>query len=73
MIVRFTDPVPLPLPLPLFPPVQAYLVLSDGTFFRGKSFGARAPVAGELVFNTGMVGYPESMTDRTFSRTPKWC
>lgn len=53
--------------------MQALLVLSDGTIFRGKSFGARNPTAGELVFNTGMVGYPESMTDRTHTSTSLTC
>lgn len=39
------------------------LVLEDGTKFHGKSFGYEAPVAGEVVFNTAMMGYPESLTD----------
>ena len=39
------------------------LVLSDGTKFHGKSFGSEKPVAGEVVFNTAMMGYPESLTD----------
>ena len=38
------------------------LVLSDGTKFHGKSFGYEKPVAGEVVFNTAMMGYPESLT-----------
>ena len=38
------------------------LVLEDGTTFHGKSFGYEAPVAGEVVFNTAMTGYPESLT-----------
>ncbi len=42
------------------------LVLSDGTRFRGKSFGYDAPVAGEVVFNTAMMGYPESLTDPSY-------
>ncbi len=45
----------------------AALLLEDGTFFLGKGFGAEATVVGELVFNTGMVGYPESMTDPSYS------
>jgi carbamoyl-phosphate synthase small subunit len=45
----------------------AVLLLEDGTFFLGKGFGAEATVVGELVFNTGMVGYPESMTDPSYS------
>ena len=43
------------------------LVLEDGSEFSGLVFGARRPVAGEVVFNTGMVGYPESMTDPSYS------
>ena len=43
------------------------LVLSDGTKFRGKSFGYDAPVAGEVVFNTAMTGYPESLTDPSYA------
>ncbi|MGF0098617.1 glutamine-hydrolyzing carbamoyl-phosphate synthase small subunit [Prevotella sp. SGI.027] len=42
------------------------LVLSDGTCFHGKSFGYDAPVAGEVVFNTAMMGYPESLTDPSY-------
>lgn len=42
------------------------LVLSDGTRFHGKSFGYDAPVAGEVVFNTAMMGYPESLTDPSY-------
>ena len=45
----------------------AVLLLEDGTLFLGKGFGADATVVGELVFNTGMVGYPESMTDPSYS------
>ena len=42
------------------------LVLSDGTEFEGISFGADRSAAGEAVFNTGMVGYPEAMTDPSY-------
>lgn len=42
------------------------LVLSDGTRFHGESFGYDAPVAGEVVFNTAMMGYPESLTDPSY-------
>ena len=42
------------------------LVLKDGTIFSGKAFGAEKSAAGEVVFNTGMVGYPESMTDPSY-------
>lgn len=43
------------------------LALQDGTKFHGKSFGYDAPVAGEVVFNTAMMGYPESLTDPSYA------
>lgn len=43
------------------------LVLQDGTKFKGKSFGYEKPVAGEVVFNTAMMGYPESLTDPSYA------
>src|SRR5574344_448806 len=43
------------------------LVLDDGTKFHGKSFGYEHPVAGEVVFNTAMMGYPESLTDPSYA------
>lgn len=43
------------------------LVLSDGTRFHGMSFGYEKPVAGEVVFNTAMMGYPESLTDPSYA------
>ena len=43
------------------------LVLQDGTKFKGKSFGYDRPVAGEVVFNTAMMGYPESLTDPSYA------
>ncbi len=43
------------------------LILSDGTQFHGRSFGFDAPVAGEVVFNTAMMGYPESLTDPSYA------
>jgi carbamoyl-phosphate synthase small subunit len=46
---------------------QATLVLKDGTKLLGKSFGADVSSAGELVFSTGMVGYPESFTDPSYT------
>lgn len=42
------------------------LELQDGTAYQGYSFGARKSIAGELVFQTGMVGYPESVTDPSY-------
>lgn len=43
------------------------LLLDDGTEFHGTSFGAEHPVAGEVVFNTAMSGYPESLTDPSYA------
>ena len=45
----------------------AYLVLSDGTVFRGESFGADAEAFGEVVFNTSMTGYQEMLTDPSYA------
>jgi carbamoyl-phosphate synthase / aspartate carbamoyltransferase len=60
-----------------YPPVSAQLLdaadeglisleLEDGAIYQGYSFGAQRSVAGELVFQTGMVGYPESITDPSY-------
>lgn len=61
-----------------YPPVAAQILdgekdqclisleLQDGTVYQGYSFGANKSVAGELVFQTGMVGYPESITDPSY-------
>ena len=43
------------------------LVLQDGTEFKGKSFGYEKSVVGEVVFNTAMMGYPESLTDPSYA------
>ena len=43
------------------------LILDDGSRFQGKSFGYEKPVAGEVVFNTAMTGYPESLTDPSYA------
>jgi len=50
------------------PPIRKplFLVLEDGSAFGGFSFGADAETVGEVVFNTGMVGYPESFTDPSY-------
>jgi len=45
---------------------DAKLVLEDGTIFNGYSFGYEGSVAGEVVFNTAMTGYPESLTDPSY-------
>ena len=42
------------------------LILEDGTEFTGLSFGAKKSISGELVFNTAMTGYPESLTDPSY-------
>lgn len=44
----------------------ALLVLADGTAYRGWSFGANTTVVGEVVFNTGMTGYQEVLTDPSY-------
>ncbi len=57
-----------------FPPVdhplgrsrRARIVLDDGSAFEGYHFGALAATSGEVVFATGMVGYPESITDPSY-------
>ena len=49
------------------PPQQALLVLADGTVLRGLPFGARGTAIGEVVFNTGMTGYQEVMTDPSYA------
>ncbi|MBT3463400.1 glutamine-hydrolyzing carbamoyl-phosphate synthase small subunit [archaeon] len=46
--------------------MSAKLILEDGTVFEGESFGSKVNVTGEVVFNTGMVGYPESFTDPSY-------
>ena len=42
------------------------LILDDGTVMHGSAFGATRPVAGEVVFNTGMSGYVETLTDPSY-------
>jgi len=42
------------------------VVLADGAVFPGVVFGAPQPAAGEVVFTTGMVGYPEALTDPSY-------
>ena len=46
---------------------EARLILDDGTEFCGRSFGYEANAAGEVVFNTAMTGYPESLTDPSYA------
>jgi carbamoyl-phosphate synthase small subunit len=47
--------------------VEALLVLEDGSTFRGRSFGASGEAFGEAVFNTGMSGYQEVLTDPSYA------
>ena len=47
--------------------IKAKLILEDGTEFCGWSFGAERNVSGEVVFNTAMTGYPESLTDPSYA------
>ena len=46
--------------------MKAHLLLEDGTIFTGESFGSENPKDGEVVFNTGMTGYPETLTDPSY-------
>ncbi len=46
---------------------KAFLALADGTIFHGVAFGARADRCGEVVFNTGMCGYQEILTDPSYA------
>lgn len=46
--------------------MTAKLTLSDGSEFTGINFGAEQSIAGEVVFSTGMMGYPESLTDPSY-------
>jgi carbamoyl-phosphate synthase small subunit len=49
------------------PAKDSLLLLEDGSIFYGRSFGSEADSIGEVVFNTGMVGYLESMTDPSYA------
>ncbi|NTV88911.1 MAG: carbamoyl phosphate synthase small subunit [Clostridiales bacterium] len=46
--------------------MKAFLALEDGTVFEGVSFGAEGAMTGEVVFNTGMTGYQEVLTDPSY-------
>jgi carbamoyl-phosphate synthase small subunit len=46
--------------------MQARLLLEDGTLFTGKSFGAEGDKTGEVVFNTGITGYQEVLSDPSY-------
>jgi carbamoyl-phosphate synthase small subunit len=47
--------------------VMGKLILADGQEIEGISFGAKKSMSGEVVFNTGMVGYPEALTDPSYT------
>ena len=49
---------------------DAFLALEDGSVFRGRSCGARTDSVGEVVFNTGMTGYEEVLTDPSYAQDP---
>src|SRR5690554_3654760 len=46
--------------------MKAYLQLENGMVFEGKAFGKIHDISGEVVFNTGMTGYQELMTDPSY-------
>ena len=46
---------------------KAFLALDDGTVFHGVAFGAKKDALGEVVFNTGMSGYQEILTDPSYA------
>src|SRR5512136_906367 len=46
---------------------RAFLALADGTVYRGHSVGAHKDCLGEVVFNTGMTGYQEVLTDPSYN------
>src|SRR5262245_24711788 len=48
-------------------PIQGTLLMEDGSRFSGRHFGSPRQVTGEVVFNTGMVGYTEALTDPSYS------
>ena len=50
------------------PPAPAVLVLEDGRTFTGRAYGAVGETFGEAVFNTGMTGYQETLTDPSYHR-----
>ena len=45
---------------------KGFIVLEDGTAFQGQSFGFQGEQTGEIVFNTGMTGYQEILTDPSY-------
>lgn len=55
------------MPAPQTVTHPAWLLLEDGTFFKGISFGAKGTTGGEICFNTGMTGYQEVFTDPSYT------
>jgi carbamoyl-phosphate synthase small subunit len=53
--------------MPIYQRTQAILMLEDGTFFKGISYGKTGTATGELCFNTGMTGYQEVFTDPSYT------
>ena len=47
--------------------MKRYLILEDGSVFPGVGFGAETVTTGEIVFNTGMSGYQETITDQSYN------
>ncbi len=62
-----TEDVPMYTFTPRTTPTHGKLILEDGTTMEGISFGYKGATAGEVVFSTGMVGYPEALTDASFA------
>ena len=54
--------------MPVHAPTPAILVLEDGRTFHGEAYGAPGETFGEAVFNTGMTGYQETLTDPSYHR-----
>ncbi|MDR1873644.1 MAG: glutamine-hydrolyzing carbamoyl-phosphate synthase small subunit [Synergistaceae bacterium] len=65
-MVSNPDKDPCKGPCKNVPSRKASLILENGPTFQGYSFGCETPAAGEVVFNTSMVGYPESLTDPSY-------
>lgn len=73
-IIKSEDLTPLfkivleiwPIIIKILETAMAYLVLEDGSLYEGISFGAPMASSGEVVFNTGMVGYVETLTDPSY-------
>lgn len=64
--IETSEAKPIKTSMSLSTAQPALLVLADGTAYRGWSFGANGTVVGEVVFNTGMTGYQEVLTDPSY-------